>query len=324
MSFLLYVGDCTEQVAVACQEKYPNAFLIDFSNYQQTMQDVAKGYDTVAYTSFADLPKIEENTNSVFYNILDLATEIFYIAPNKWSDYRNEYSVHSMQRITEYFLYNINNEKNNVHNLNLDHYQVNVPYLELKNTTDNHPTIYIAGCSISHGVGVEDSERYGEIVASNLGMQFCFLTDPGSSIEWASDQLIRSDIQSGDIVLWGLTSEYRACEWDTKNHKVKHINSYTFDASESGSIALISEENRLYKALTSVYQVDNFCDKIGAQLVCFPIISSETLKLYLSGLKNFYDMPYKRWVDVGSDKAHPGPKQHYYWAEKLTKIITCV
>lgn len=324
MSFLLYVGDCTEEVAISCQKQHPNAFLVEFSNYQQVMQDIAKGYNIVAYTSFADLPKIEENTNSVFYNLLDLATEIFYIPPNKWSDHKEEYSIHSMQRITEYFLYNINNQKNNVHNLSLEHYQVNVPYLELKNKTVNHPTIYVAGCSISHGVGVKDTERYGEIVASNLGMQSCFLTDPGSSIEWAGDQILRSDIQSDDIVIWGLTSEYRACEWDTEKHKIKHINNYNFEGSESGSIALISEENRLYKALTVVHQVNNFCNKIGVQLICFPIISSEALKLYLSGLENFYDMPYKRNVDLGSDNVHPGPKQHQYWAKKLTKIITCV
>ena len=77
----------------------------------------------------------------------------------------------------------------------------------LKNTrTNNSPVLWTAGCSVTYGTGVEYSSRWGSLLASYLNLPEVTLSQGGSSIFWAADQLLRSDIRPGDIVVWGLTN----------------------------------------------------------------------------------------------------------------------
>ena len=137
------------------------------------------------------------------------------------------------------------------------------------------------------------------------------LTKGGTSIEWAKDQILRSDIKKNDIVIWGLTQEVRA---------PRAINGQL--ATENDPNILLNETS-LYRALSSVHQVVNFCKKISAQLVIFPIICSENLQLLIHNLDEYYQLPYQtKFLDIGTDSIHPGPIQHQVWAEFIFKQLS--
>jgi len=205
--------------------------------------------------------------------------------------------------------------------LTLDHWNNQTDYTKLVDTRKSHnQNLWIIGCSISHGYGVDPDQRYGQLLADSLQLPVSWLTLPGSSIEWAADQILRSDMQKNDILVWGLTGEYRATEW--QDGQIKHIHTHDFEASETGSLAIVSEENRMYKALLAINQVENFCNKIGAQLIVFPIISTESIRLHLSKNKSYFETPYQvSYCDYGSDGIHPGALQHQEYYNFLRQYI---
>ncbi len=310
----LFVGDNTEELADYANLRF-NSVLITARNYKQIIKQ-SKTQDIVGHTSFGDLGKITK-TESPFHTLLLEADSIEYCPPKRWSDHSDTYQLHSMQRITEYYLYDVNRIRKNVTGLTLDHWTDQLNYLNLADTRrTSKQNLWISGCSISHGVGVDTKQRYGQLLANSLQLPVSWLTAPGSSIEWAADQILRSDIQKNDIVVWGLSNEYRACEW--KDGKPYHINTHSFAASETGSLSMVSEENRLYKALIAINQVENFCDKIGARFIAFPIICTESLRLHLSKNKSYREYNYQLdFCDYGSDGTHPGALQHQKYCNFL-------
>ena len=107
----------------------------------------------------------------------------------------------------------------------------------------------------------------------------------------------------------------------TKNGKMICVNTHNFEELESGVLSIVNVENRLFHAVRAVNQVENFCKKVGATLIVFPIISSEHLNLALTGNTCYVHYPYQvAFIDVGSDNVHPGPLQHRRWADWLTAL----
>ena len=133
---------------------------------------------------------------------------------------------------------------------------------------------------------------------------------------------MRSDIQKNDVVLWGITSEYRATIWSEKNHRVEFLNAHAFDHHRTTRADDVCDETRTYKAIISINQVINFCNKVGARLIMIPILCTENLQLMLHNESSYYQLPYKtKPIDVGTDKLHPGPQQHRWYAEQIGKIF---
>jgi hypothetical protein len=318
MTINLFVGDCTEYLSVIAKEFDKTAYLLDFSNFEQYL---ASADTRTAYTSASDLPKISKD-RAVFYEVLQKADNIYYRPPTQWSDHDPEFSLQSQQQLTEYFLYLVDQEKHNVNELDLSAY-ISTPYLSLKSQRINEgPQLWTAGCSITAGVGVEPNEKYSVKISQNFNKKFLDLSLPGSSLEFAADQILRSDIRSGDTVVWGLTAEYRAPYWNRTTQKIEHINHYTYDYKRTNKADDITDETRLYKAAISFNQVANFCTKINARLVAIPIICSESLQLLLHHHKCYYQLPYQsKFIDIGNDNIHPGPKQHQWYADQINKII---
>jgi hypothetical protein len=319
VSVTLFVGDCTEHLATTAKRFDPSAYLVEFSNYKSFLNSA--GPDITAYTSGADLPKIT-NTECVFYQVLNRADKIFFCSPEVWSDHTDEFSITSLKQITEYFLYLVQKEKNNVEGLDLSEYATST-YLNLLDTRKSitQPQFWVAGCSITAGVGIDPTQRFSVKISEYFGLPFSDLSQGGSSIEFAADQILRSDIRAGDIVLWGLTSEYRATVWDRKSSEPKTFTPFRFDMKTNQADNIV-DETRLYKALTSVCAVENYCDKIGANLVAVPILCSETLQLLLHKNKCYHQIPYMPgYLDLGTDNLHPGQKQHQWYADQLINII---
>lgn len=308
MTINLFVGDNNFDLAHTAQKTDPLAFLIDFNNYKKFLKTDYVENITV-YTSFSDLPKITP-TDAVFFEVLKKADNIFYCPPLTWSDYSVDFNWHSNQVITEYFLYHINLIKNNVQGLDLILGQ-NSGYLNLVNPRQvEEKQLWVAGCSISHGDSVSKDEKFGTLISNKLGLPVSYLTKCGSSIEWAKDQILRSDIRKNDIVIWGLTQEVRAPKASNKTLNIE------YDPN------ILLDETSLYRAVTSVHQVVNFCKKISVQLVLLPIICSEHLQLLIHNLDNYYQLPYQtKNLDFGTDGIHPGPLQHQFWADAICKHL---
>jgi hypothetical protein len=325
MTINIYFGDVSEDIATVAVGKDPRAYLIDQSNYHEFVNKPPTNNTTV-YMSLGDLPK---NVGEI-YQVLDLADNIYFCPPANWSDNKSidlTNIVNSMHGMSEYILYNINQQKNNVYNLDLSKYHRN-SFTDLIDSrkTDNQQ-LWIAGCSMSHGIGVNPTQRYGQLLAEYINLPVSFLTDPGSSISWAVDQLVRSDIRSGDIVVLGATADSRFPYW-TRDNKVWHVNSnpqgykdhLPFTNLTTDIInRLITDDNCFYQSIIKIEQLINFCRKLNIKLLILGLLSSDELVLHFNNTTEFVN--YKNlkfpdnYIDLGTDNQHPGPKQHQLFAD---------
>jgi hypothetical protein len=319
MTITLFVGDCTEYLAIEATKFDASAQLLDFSNFKEYLA-VSNTHATF-YTSVADLPKISREC-TVFYEVLQKADKIYYRPPKIWSDHSTDFSLQNQQQITEYFLYLTNRDKHNVNGLNLSEY-TNTSYLNLQNPRIiNDRQLWVAGCSVTAGVGVDNKDRYPTLLAKKFNLTWSDLSRGGSSIEFQADQILRSNVQKNDIVLWGLTSEYRATIWNETLNKIEFINPHTFDHVRTKKADNVCDETRLYKAMISVKQVINFCDKIKAPLIIVPIMCTKRLQLMLHQESSYYQLPYPaKPFDLGTDNMHPGPIYHQWYASCIGEFF---
>jgi len=311
----LFVGDNGEYLADHAKLHDNTAFLIDFSNWKKILKNHSPKDKFTAYTSLSDLPKIDRDI-SVLWELLKIADTIYYIPPDVWSDYSKNFSWANQKTLLEFYLYQCQISKKNVIGLDLEYYK-NSDYLNLVDKrSNNDPSLWISGCSISHGVGVDKKERYGYLIGKSLNRPTSHLTQGGSSLEWQADQILRSDIRSSDIVIWGLTEENRSPLADNGQ-----IISWPDDTIAHIEYRL--HETRYYKAITSVFQVINFCDKIGCCLILLPIICTEKLQMNLLHLDCYIQTPYQvKFLDLGTDNLHPGARQHQFWADFCLDILS--
>jgi len=331
MAIHLFVGDNDRQLSIEAKKFSKSAYVINFSNFENFLS-LSSDDDIVVYTSSANLPEVlsisgqlPDQDCCVFFEVLKKADKIYYRPPAKWSDHSDDFSLemHCAKTITDYFLYIINTEKNNVDGLNLSEYS-NTSYLKLI----NYPSVpkkqfWVTGCSITNGAAIDRNLRFSKLIADKrFNGKMVDLSKGGSSLEFQADQLLRSDIQAGDVVLWGLTSEFRSVCWDRASNQPESINPYSFDYRKTNKSDDICDETRLYKAVILCHQVTNFCQKIGAILVMVPILCSEKLQLLLHNNSCYYQLPYvSRFLDYGSDDIHPGPRQHALYADQIDKIL---
>ena len=231
-----------------------------------------------------------------FLQILNCADNVIYDSKGPWN-------ADDSKDWTEYFLYIVNNEKNNVtglENIN-NRYK---KYLNLKaerQSTD--PCVFVAGCSITHGLGVEQDETYASLLGKELNQEIVNLGLIGSSINMQADQILRSDIRKKDIVVWGLTNEHRVDWWWWGEYRPKKSKRHEVS------------ETREYLVTTAIHQVKSFCSKIGARLIIVPLYCSEMFQMSLFNDPDYLQLPYQKgFIDIGNDDEHPGPKQHQTWA----------
>jgi hypothetical protein len=303
MTINLYIGDTNVELAEKAVSVDPRAFLLDHSNCKDFV--INPPHHATIYTSLGDLP-----TDQYILSILDLADTITYWPPKKWSN-------KATQEHTEHLLSLFVKLKNNVNNFSIVSAHPERDYLKLQESRKSEQAqLWISGCSYSYGAGVTKDQRYGQLLAQQLNLPVSFLTWPGSSIEWACDQILRSDIRAGDIVVWGLTNEHRYPYWSKDHARVSHItvnNTEMFDKYIANKL-LVDTNNCLYKAVTQIYQVINYCNKIGAKLVILGLLPSVELSFLIHNNKEYFPHPYGL-VDFGSVDGHPGPLQHQLYAD---------
>jgi len=181
--------------------------------------------------------------------------------------------------------------------------------------------IWVVGCSHTVGAGVSPSARYATLVANQLNLPCTVLAFSGSSIEWAADQILRSDIRANDIVFWGITSNGRISYYAREGLIHVTASTYSTDAKLNDQVPVgnLDNINRLYHNVRSVHQVINKCRGIAAQLYLLDITKNPVLSTFLHGLDNYTQgiAYYEDFVDFGRDGVHPGPEQHKIYAKKL-------
>jgi len=309
----VFIGDITPDLSNKALAHDASAQLLTAENFQ----NLSPG---TYYTSIGDLSDLNQ-----FAAVLRQADIIVYAPPESWTN-------KIMQTWTEDYL-GVAACINTKQVLGFHGPQSNMTAMSelVDHRRSEAPQCWVAGCSISHGVGVEPTQRWGAIVADRLALPVSFLTQDSSSISWAADQILRSDIRPGDLVFWGLTSIHRFSFWDTRTDRVGHCTPQGWPDQKSFLGAMINEnflasDTLIYEAVNKVLQVSNFCDKIGAVLIMGTVLrglEAEFRNLpklaVMAGLhgRNANDM----FVDIGTDGKHPGPLSHQYYADSMMSVL---
>lgn len=322
----IFFGDINSDLVTVATNFDKTALFINKDNYTKFLNNELP--TNTFYTSLGDLANF-----NVAKFILNKADDIYYCPPTVWSDNKVVDCLDvsgSIQGNTEYLLFNFYNLKNNVHNLDLSKYSSHSDYSKLVDCRRGElPQLWIAGGSDTHGTGVRENERYGEILANKLNLPVSFLTDVGSSIRWIADQIIRSDIRADDIVVVGTVPAHRFSCWSSSENKVCHITP-SFDQFKkidltSGVVKnLLVTNHRDYENFIHIQQIINHCHKIKAKLFLLGLKTKPDLLIQLHNIpefKNYINMSInqdiKGLIDEGTDTMypHPGIQQHQLYAD---------
>lgn len=301
----VFIGDITNDLADFVRKVDSSAYLCTDTNYN----DVHSG---TVYTSLADL-----SINN-FISIIEAADKVYFVPPSKWSST-------ALQDQTYIHLNFLNNKKKII---GFNSKQYSPEYLSLADTRKtNDRQVWIIGCSFAKGIGVNETERYGYLISQQLGLPVSFLTKDGSSVPWAADQILRSDIRKNDIVIWGITGSGRFTFADEENN-LHHIclNSYNSNNQEFTYLInknFLTSNQMCYNSITCIAQVIKYLDHIGTKYILgmFPLnIEEHELKLlkYISQFNNsvllYTD---RKFIDFGNDNVHPGVLQHQWYAKTI-------
>jgi len=309
----IYLGDVGEYLPILCWSVTPSATLITQDNFVNLTPGTY-------YTSLGDVGNLQN-----LASVLRQATEIVYAPPPKWSDNRNGNSeMHNWYQ--DYLnVFKFRCKVKNFEPIVKDNQDKILHLVDQRKSSESH--LWIAGCSISHGVGVTPQTCYGQLLSNYLNQPVSFLTAKGSSIVWAADQILRSNIQANDIVVWGLTSWTRTPYFE--NNSLVHVNISFIEYHPKHSITpdTLTSDNLFYQSLTSVFQVINYCSKINATLIIASLLD-DTICHYIKDYPKFI-MLCKLWgrdinhlyIDLGSDGLHPGEQTHQFYADQIYQKI---
>jgi hypothetical protein len=319
----IFVGDVGEYLSFQAKAFSPDATLIDFSNCSNLKSGTY-------YTSLGDLSDVP-----TFIQVINCADVLIYSPPDKWSDSgKKNKNGFNMQIITEFYLLYYKSRKSVT---GIDHLvdPVTDIILELQSLrVSDNPQLWVAGCSSTYGQGLTNiNDRYGQIVSDKLSMPATFLARMGTSIPWSADQILRSDIRTGDTVLWGLTTWNRLAFFQENAQQLTHVNVSYYERNPAFdkilSIDRICERSNLqYNCVTSVYQVVNMCRKLGVNLILCGILTDwDDIKHY-AGIPEFIQFygvhglnKNELYHDVADDRMHPGIESHKWIANEIIKRI---
>lgn len=320
---VIFFGDVDDTVARTALAFDRHAQLLDHTNYRQFLQSPDLN-STAWYSSLGDLPTDLE----LVYNILSRANRVVYCAPERWSDNRTVDCTDpciSIQGLTEVVLCML---PASIRVENLQPITADPVQLVDRRQSDN-AQIWNVGCSVTYGSFIAKHERYGQLLAQRLGMSCSFLAIPGRSIHWAADQILRSDIRNGDLVVWGLTSPERLM-YVHEHRLLNGVTPVSYDRFDEYKNIVhpenLSSHDNLYKQYYAVQQVCNFCEKIGANLILINLLyGNHFIQRAFRRHKSYVHVPYRmrahsfltEFLDLASDNEHPGPLQHQQYFQLI-------
>ena len=312
MSLILFVGSNDPTLAKAAQSADSSAYRIDRANHQQP-------HSGVCYTSVSDLETLGD-----FASLLRQADNIIYVPDPSWIA-GQKVKQYSERYWIEQYLYTFSLDKTKkIVNCPIPCLPTNDDLMLTLNAQrkNNNPHLWVSGCSTTAGVGVKIHERYANILAEKLNLPLCMLARSGTSVSYAVNQILRSDIQKGDLVILGITNHQRKTYYDEENSKIIHVTAQT--VKEQNRKIDLTDPTLLYDSITAVHQVLNFCRKIDAKIILLGIHPDLGFASYLKDIagyvhaNGFYGVNSEdRYIDLGSDNLHAGPLMHQWYAEKI-------
>lgn len=312
MSLTLFVGSNDPNLAKVAQSADSSAYLVDRTNQNQN-------HSGVCYTSISDLETLGD-----FASLLRQADTIIYVPDTNWGP-EQKVKQYSERYWVERYL--------NIFSLDKTKKIVNCPISYLPKNNDlmlvlnaqrenNKPHLWVSGCSTSLGVGVEIHERYANILSEKLNLPLCMLARNGAPVTYAADQILRSDIRKGDLVILGVTNHQRKTYYDEENSKIIHVTVTNF--KEQNRKIDLTDPTLLYDSIIAVHQVLNFCHKINAKVILVGIHPHTDFCAYLENIPSyihvngFYGVAVNdQFKDIGNDGIHAGPLMHQLYAEKI-------
>ena len=312
MSLTLFVGSNDPNLAEAAQSADSSAYLIDQTNQH-------KNNSGVCYTSISDVESLDD-----FASLLRQADVIIYVPDPTWNA-DQKVKQYSERYWVERYLYTFSLDKTKkILNCPTPCSPTNDDLILTLNAQrkNNDPHLWVSGCSSTWGVGVEIHETYGSILAEKLNLPLCMLARPGASVAYAADQILRSDVRKGDLVILGITNHQRKTYYDEENSKIVQVTVTNFK-KQNRKIDL-TDPTLLYDSITAVHRVLNFCRAVNAKLILIGIHTDIEFAAYLKNIPSyihangFYGVNKNNMLkDVGDDNEHPGPLTHIWYAEKI-------
>lgn len=305
------VGDTDEVLADYAQKIDPNAYLVTADNFDQS-------HTGLVYTSLGDLRGVDQ-----LLALLSKSTKIIFLSPKKriWSDWFNDNDRYSIGWLTKHYcltaskLFDIP--------LEMDHCDSICPE-NVHARMSNEPHTWIVGCSTTKGVGVSEDEIYWKKTARYLGNPVVDLSRSGSSISWASDQLLRADLRKGDKIIWGITTANRFYWYHSG--AVQMINPLFYENSPDFKQIvpehILVDDHWTYEGLAAIDRVENLCSKLDIGLLLAGIHANIDFNSSLAGRLNYVMIQGKsgldwnsEFLDYGNDGLHPGPETHKMYSQ---------
>lgn len=314
----LFVGDTDNKMKVAALEADPNAQFLHNDNLQFYLNTESGNF----YTGLAFLKDLKN-----FLAVCNHANKIVYCPPLIWSDENKGSS--DQKKYVEIILSYIS-QKTTVDGLLLkdNPYSFLQQDYRIAQRNTNDPQIWIAGCSITQGDGVEQEESWKVYVSKYFNMPYTDLSLRGSSIIWQSDQICQADIRAGDRVFWGLTSHFRLPVIYEKDNSLFHLHAGSYQKShlnekvQNFPIDLLLNKTIVYHNVMAVRRAVNFCKKIGAEITILGLMYDWDLIykfLDVTVFRQAMSWPH-RDLDIGTDNIHPGPRQHQQFAQQFIEF----
>ena len=310
------VGDVYPSLGDFARDICPTAYLVNHKNINQN-------HVGVVYTNLGDIDTLAE-----FYRLLSAATEITFCEPEHWSDKKTEVDLFSMAWLTKHYVMCASRQHHIKVSPSVHHSWVPEPLAPRR--TDGKQ-LWISGCSTTVGVGVHPEQCYTNLLATKLQIPVSVLAERGANIPWMVDQLLRSDLRAGDIVILGATTYNRVTIHD--GERVRHIGPLQF-LSHSKEFKEITFEQfnsptRIYESIRSIRQLINVCNKLETKLVIIGIHANLDLSADLCQYPNFIfchgtagaDFR-SEWLDIGFDRdQHPGPQTHQMYTDLIASRL---
>lgn len=305
----LLVGDVSEYLSQHARSISKNAELITQSNFNK----IAESTSGIFYTSLGDFTSVEKFTQTLL-----AADQVIYYPPKKWID-------NNLKLETQEHLYQLSwIKKIRIENLNFDFKKPNFDkQILFHSRASNDPQIWSFGCSVTAGNGILSNQIYSEVLAKKIGLDITRIAYEGSSISWAVDQILMSDIQKNDIVVLGVTSLYRL-SYILHSGRFYHVVPRFYEhyplMHKIVDVDDLVSPNNLYQSYSKLAMVQNFCHKLHVHLVMLEVIPNSLDNTILTKYPGIIHAP-KTYIDKGSDYLHPGPKQHSWFSDQIYQRI---
>ena len=304
----VFVGDNTGYLSDFVKKIDPLAYLCTDKNYNTSLTGTI-------YTSLADLSINQLN------ELLMSADTVIYCPPALWSSKDLEEQTH----IVLNFLHNKKEIKG------FKKKQYSPEYFSIADTRKTEgKQIWLVGCSITQGYGLDKDEGYGYIVGKELNLPVSSLTATAASIKWSADQILRADIREDDLVIWGITAVGRypfVRENDTLDHIMPYSHNENKEFKNLFSKNFLVSNHICYEAIASIEYATKYMNKnnIKSILGVFPLYIDKHKQKFLKYISQFNNSlilqtetgTKDRFVDFANDNCHPGVMQNRLYANSI-------